>query len=95
MEALAFRVDELLAAGWEAADQEFDPGLFLQWKDLSIECLAALLGHEHVYCEQFRDLVGDEDKMSLLIGTGILAATVEYLANGWGELKDLTESQMN
>ena len=33
--------------------------------------------------------------MSLLTGIGILAATAEYLANGWGELKGLNESQMN
>jgi hypothetical protein len=68
------QLDELIEAGWNVLETDFDPVAFIRWKEKAVSCLATLLGPEHHYTTNFSDYVSAETNKSVLIGGGILTA---------------------
>lgn len=75
-------IDDLIQAGWNVLDSDFDPEAFRYWRQQALNCLTELLGPEHSYTRSFKNYVREAQVKSLLAGGGILAATKEGLHNG-------------
>ena len=71
------RLDELIKAGWEVVDSDFDPLAFQHWRLKAFQCLAAMFGPDHVYTRHFENLVRQGGKTDLLAAGGILSAAKE------------------
>lgn len=71
------RIDELIRAGWDVLDSDFDETAFLTWRKRAVDCLTDLLGPHHVYTEYFRDYVTRAESANLLTGSGVLIAVKE------------------
>ena len=42
-------IDELINAGWEVLESDFDPVAFMKWRRSAYECVVVLLGPDHPY----------------------------------------------
>ena len=73
-------IDELIDAGWQVLESDFDPVAFMKWRRRAYECVVVLLGRDHQYALFFDQFVDKDDRGSLLTGAGILTATKEQLA---------------
>lgn len=73
------RIDDLIEAGWGVLDSDFDPIAFEHWRLRAFDCLAALLGPDHVYTRQFENLVRQGGKRDLLAAGGILSAAQQQM----------------
>ncbi|MGB6063419.1 MAG: hypothetical protein WBG50_01335 [Desulfomonilaceae bacterium] len=73
-------VDNLIEAGWNVIDSDFDSRAFANWRKQALDCIGALMGPGHTYTQYFRDFVEEAEKGSLLAGAGILVATKEQVA---------------
>jgi hypothetical protein len=73
-------IDELIDAGWQVLESDFDPVAFMKWRRRAYECVVALLGPDHPYALFFEQFVSQDNRGSLLTGAGILAATKEQVA---------------
>ena len=69
------RIDTLIEAGWRLLNSHFDELDFLRWRRHAQKCVCDVLGSDHPYAEQFSQLEGHRDKVSVLSGQGILEAT--------------------
>ena len=73
-------LDDLIEAGWQVLETDFDDKAFQQWREKASVCLEELLGPDHAYTRSFSRLVRDAEAKSLLAGGGILSAKKEKLA---------------
>jgi hypothetical protein len=73
------RVDNLIEAGWNLLDSDFDLSAFADWRRKALDCVAALLGPSHAYTSYFRDFVDEAETKSLLAREGILVAAKEQI----------------
>jgi hypothetical protein len=73
------RIDNLIEAGWNVLDSDFDRSAFADWRRKALDCVAALLGPSHAYTGYFRDFVDEAETKSLLAGEGILVAAKEQI----------------
>jgi hypothetical protein len=71
------QIDELLEAGWEVLDSDFDPVAFQSWRRKALDCLTAMFGPDHVYTRHFESFVRQGEKKQLLAAGGILFAAKE------------------
>jgi hypothetical protein len=67
-------IDDLIEAGWNVIESDFDELAFLMWKKRAFDCLKQMLGPEHTYTQYFRDYVRQAEARNLLAGKGILTA---------------------
>ena len=72
-------VDNLIEAGWDVLESDFDPGAFRVWRKAASECVAALAGPHHPYTKYFEDYVLVPESTDLLAGEGILMAIREHV----------------
>ena len=68
------QIDELIKAGWEVVDSDYDPVAFQHWRLKAFECLTAMFGPGHVYTKYFRDFVQQGRRTNVLAGGGVLTA---------------------
>ena len=73
-------LDDLIEAGWQVIESDFDPDAFVQWRKRALDCVAVLMGEDHPYTQFFDEFVSREVRDSLLTGAGILEATKEQLS---------------
>ena len=73
-------IDELIDAGWQVVESDFDPVAFMKWRRRAFDCVVVLLGPDHPYAQFFQEFVNKDNIGSLLTGAGILTATKERLA---------------
>ena len=65
------RIDDLIEAGWDVLDSDFDPAAFQRWRRSAFDCLTAMVGPDHVYTRHFEKLVRQDGKTDLLaVGAG-------------------------
>jgi hypothetical protein len=74
------QIDDLIEAGKQVLDTNFDPIAFSLWKSRAFDCLSTLLGPDHAYTMGFRDYVTEPEKKNILAGGGILVAAKERMA---------------
>jgi len=60
------RIDDLIEAGWDVLDSDFDPVAFQRWRRSAFDCLTAMVGPDHVYTRHFGKLVRQGGKTDLL-----------------------------
>jgi hypothetical protein len=68
------RIDELIKAGWEVVDSDFDAVAFQHWRVKAFECLNAMFGSEHVYTKYFQNFVQQDRRANALAAEGVLSA---------------------
>jgi hypothetical protein len=73
------RIDELIKAGWEVIDSDFDPHAFQHWRLKAFECLAAMFGPDHIYTKYFEQFVEQGDRANVLAAGGVLVAAKQQL----------------
>ncbi len=73
------QIDELIKAGWEVIESDFDPVAFQHWRLKAFECLTAMFGSDHVYTKYFEHFVRQGDRANALVGGGVLAAAKQQL----------------
>jgi hypothetical protein len=71
------RIDDLIEAGWNVLDSDFDPVAFQRWRRRAFDCLTAMVGPEHVYTRHFENFVRRGGQTELLAAGGILSAARE------------------
>jgi len=69
-------IDDLIQAGWDVLDSDFDMGALLKWKRTAHKCMSALLGPDHEYTQHFQGYVGhaahtDRPAKSKATGSGV------------------------
>jgi len=79
------RIYNLIEVGWYMLDSNFDPVAFLSWRRRALECLTDLLGPDHTYSNHFKHLQDQNERMNCLVGSGILTAAREEVAQGHPE----------
>ncbi len=75
------QIDELIKAGWDVVDSDFDPVAFQHWRLKAFECLNAMFGSDHVYTKYFEHFVQQARKTNALAGEGVLAAAKQQWAD--------------
>ena len=73
------QIDDLIEAGWNVIDTDFDPVAFQHWRTRAVTCLSALLGSDHAYTKYFMSHLQEPKKNNLLVGGGILTAASHEL----------------
>ncbi len=73
------RIDQLIKAGWEVIESDFDPRAFQQWRLKAFECLAVMFGPDHVYTKYFEHFVQQGDRANVLAAGGVLVAAKEQM----------------
>ena len=73
-------IDDLIEAGWEVLNSDFDKLAFMNWRRRALDCITRLAGPDHPYAQYFKSLVEETGQISLLTGTGILVAAKENIA---------------
>ena len=68
------KIDDLIRAGWDAFENDFDAVALQNWKKQASSCLAALVGPDHASEKLFEDYDKQAEAMDVLAGGGILAA---------------------
>ncbi len=51
-------IDDLIQAGWDVLDSNFDMRALVEWKRKAHACLSALLGPDHADTQHFQGLLG-------------------------------------
>ena len=51
------RIDDLIEAGWNVLDSDFDPVAFLRWRRSAFDYLTAMVGPDHVYTRRFESFL--------------------------------------
>jgi len=74
------RIYNLIEVGWYMLDSNFDPMAFQSWRRRALDCLTDLLGPDHTYANHFKHLQDQDERMSCLVGSGILTAAGEEVA---------------
>jgi len=73
------QLDELIKAGWEVVDSDFDPVAFQHWRLKAYECLSAMMGPDHVYTKYFEQFVQRGERANVLAAGGVLVAAKEQI----------------
>jgi hypothetical protein len=73
------KIDELIKAGWDVLDSDFDPIAFQHWRVKAYECLSAMCGPDHVYTKYFEQFVQQSEKTDTLAAGGVLVAAKEQI----------------
>jgi hypothetical protein len=73
-------LDDLIRAGWQVIESDFDTEAFLNWRKRARDCVVILAGPDHPYAQFFDAAVAEGPTGSLLAGAGILEAIKEQLA---------------
>ena len=66
------KIDDLIAAGWDVIDADFDAAAFKRWREKALECLTELVGPDHAYTQYFNDYVRTFETKAVLAGEGLL-----------------------
>lgn len=74
-------IDELIKAGWEVVESDFDPVAFQHWRLKAFECLNAMFGSDHPYTKYFQHFVQQGRRMNALAAGGVLAAAKQQWAD--------------
>lgn len=77
-------LDRLIKAGWQVVESDFNEEAFRRWRQQARECLAQLLGNDHVYTKHFDECVNAPAELPALAGKGILIAAREEVVRGNG-----------
>ena len=64
--------EDLIEAGKNVIDTDFDPIAFQQWRTHAVMCLSALMGYNHAYAKCFVAHHKDPKQNNLVVGGGIL-----------------------
>ncbi len=67
-------LDELIKAGWEVLESDFDPAAFQRWRVKAYKCLSAMFGPNHIYTKYFESFVEQGDTKNVLAADGVLIA---------------------
>ncbi len=73
------RIDDLIKAGWEVVDSDFDAVAFQNWRVKAFECLNAMFGSDHVYTKYFQNFVQQDRRANALAAEGVLSAAKQQL----------------
>ena len=65
--------EDLIEAGKNVIDTDFDPISFQQWRTHAVTCLSAPMGYNHAYAKCFVSHHKDPKQNNLVVGGGILA----------------------
>jgi len=87
------KIDDLIKAGWDVLESDFDTAAFRTWKKQVRNCLAALGGPDHTYTRYFEDYVKQAEEMNVLAGAGILAAAKEQIVKNCFEAGDTARQE--
>lgn len=68
--------DDLIEAGRNVIDTDFDPIAFQHWRTNAFTCLSALMGYNHAYAKDFISYHKEPKQNNLVVKGGILAAAV-------------------
>jgi hypothetical protein len=74
------RLDELIEAGWDVLETNFDEDAFQQWREKAYKYIEATVGEHHPHAKYFRQYVRKSKPTDILAGGGILIATKEDVA---------------
>lgn len=74
------RIDDLIEAGWQVLENDFDEAAFQRWRTEAFKFLSAVLGSEHTYTQYFKRYVRELESSEVLTGGGILAAAKAEVA---------------
>jgi hypothetical protein len=66
--------DDLIEAGWDVIDSDFDPVSFHHWRKQAAVCLSSLLGPDHIYVRYFSKHLQEANRDNLVVGEAILVA---------------------
>jgi hypothetical protein len=75
------RIDDLIEAGWNAIEEEFDIRAVYRWKKDAIEFLDDEFGPDHYYTQYFKNHIRDLEQQNVLTGGGILTAAKEVISH--------------
>lgn len=78
--AVEATIDDLIQAGWNVVDSDFDPVAFLRWRRRAFDCLTDMLGPDHHYSRQFAVLVRQGEKTETVAAVGILSTAKRQMA---------------
>jgi hypothetical protein len=70
-------LDELIKAGWDVLESDFDPAAFQCWRGKAYKCLSAMFGPDHIYTKYFKHFVERGDRKNVLAAGGVLVAAKE------------------
>ncbi|MEW6112016.1 MAG: hypothetical protein AB1664_07790 [Thermodesulfobacteriota bacterium] len=74
-------IDDLIEAGWDVLNSDFDRHAFLRWREKASECVSQLLGPEHAYAQILAEYADGMEKRSMLAAAGVLIAVREKIRN--------------
>jgi hypothetical protein len=74
------RIDDLVEAGRQVLDSDFDEVAFQRWRKEAFKFLSAVLGPEHSYTQYFEKYVRQLERSEVLTGGGILIAAKAEVA---------------
>ncbi|MBM4328168.1 MAG: hypothetical protein FJ118_13515 [Deltaproteobacteria bacterium] len=74
-------IDELIEAGWDVLNSDFDRHTFLLWREKVSECVSQLLGPEHAYAQFLAEHADGAEERSVLAAAGLLIAVREKIRN--------------
>ncbi|MDQ7784141.1 MAG: hypothetical protein RDU20_14750 [Desulfomonilaceae bacterium] len=68
------QIDDLINAGWDVLESDFDESTFLRWRRHAYACVSELVGAEHPYAEHLRVRIGGVEPSTVLADVGVLTA---------------------
>jgi hypothetical protein len=68
-------LDDLIDAGWQVIESDFDPNAFITWRKCARDYVVTLMGPDHPYAQFLDEFLDKEAKTSALAVAGILEAT--------------------
>ena len=79
--AIEASIDDLIKAGWNVIDSDFDLVAFLHRRRSAFDCLTDMLGPDHYYSKYFAALLRQGEKAETLAAVGILSAAQQQMAH--------------
>ncbi len=84
-------IDELIQAGWDVVESDFDPVAFKHWRRKAFECLTAICGPDHIYTKYFEHFAQQGDTKNVLAAGGVLVAAKQRMACRFDSSKPMEE----
>ena len=74
-------IDDLIEAGWDVLNSDFDRLAFHRWREKAWECVSKLLGPEHAYARFLAEHADGVEERNMLAAAGVLIAVREKIRN--------------
>jgi uncharacterized protein (DUF2164 family) len=74
------KINDLIEAGWNVMEEDFDIRAVCRWKREAVEFLADEFGPDHYYTQYFKNNIRKLERQNILAGGGILTAAKEVIS---------------